>query len=135
MSDYGNDRVVRLPANGGGQSTVPLVGVVRPTGMAWDADRDLYVSDTGNNRVVKLLAKGGEQSAVPTVGLSRPLGLAVDAHGSLYIADSFNDRVVKVPSDGRGQTTSPPQGCFILGAWRWRATGTCTSPTSSTTAS
>lgn len=74
VSDYGNNRVVRLPSDTSGQRTVPLDGLVRPTGLAWDGAGDLYVSDTGNNRVVKLPPRGGDQSTVPTTDLSRPLG-------------------------------------------------------------
>ncbi|MFE3939039.1 hypothetical protein ACFXPJ_36115, partial [Streptomyces goshikiensis] len=115
VSDYGNNRVVALPSDDGDQTTVPFDGLVRPTGMAWDAAGRLYVSDTGNNRVVVLPPDGGEQSVVPTVGLSRPLGLAVGRTGDLYIADSFNDRVVKVSAAGGGQTTVPTTG--LLHPW------------------
>ncbi|MER5732183.1 hypothetical protein ABT084_28270 [Streptomyces sp. NPDC002138] len=116
VSDYGNDRVLRVPADGsGGQTVVPATGLVRPTGMAVDAAGALYVSDTGNNRVVRLPSDGGPQVTVATDGLSRPLGLALDGAGDLYIADSFNDRVVKVAADGSGQVTVPTTG--LLHPW------------------
>ncbi|MGW6822592.1 virginiamycin B lyase family protein [Streptomyces sp. NPDC055005] len=116
VSDYGNNRVLRAPADGsGGQSTVPTTDLVRPTGMVADAAGDLYVSDTGNNRVVRIPSDGGPQTTVPTDGLSRPLGLALDDAGDLYIADSFNDRVVKVHADGSGQSTVPTSG--LLHPW------------------
>lgn len=73
VSDYGNDRVLRV-ARRGGQDVVPAVGLVRPTGMVVDAAGDLYVADTGNNRVVRIPAGGGPQVTVATDGLSRPSG-------------------------------------------------------------
>ncbi|MFJ5829147.1 hypothetical protein [Streptomyces sp. NPDC093089] len=109
VSDYGGNRVVALPTRGGDQTSVPFEGLVRPTGMVWDASGRLYVSDTGNNRVVKI-AEGGGQTTVPTTGLSDPLGLALDGCGGLYIADGFNDRVVRVQETGGGQTTLPATG-------------------------
>ncbi|MEV6572404.1 hypothetical protein [Streptomyces sp. NPDC051577] len=116
VSDYGNNRVLKVPADGsGGQSLVPTTDLLRPTGMVADAAGDLYVSDTGNNRVVRIPADGGPQTTVPTDGLSRPLGLALDAAGDLYIADSFNDRVVRVHADGGGQSTVPTTG--LLHPW------------------
>ncbi|MER5779923.1 hypothetical protein ABT144_37620 [Streptomyces sp. NPDC002039] len=116
VSDYGNNRVLKAPADGsGGQSTVPTTDLVRPTGMVADAAGDLYVSDTGNNRVVRIPSDGGPQTTVPTDGLSRPIGLALDDAGDLYIADSFNDRVVKVHADGSGQSTVPTSG--LLHPW------------------
>lgn len=72
VSDYGNNRVVTLPADGGGQTTLSLDGLVRPTGLAWDRTGSLYVSDTGNNRVVRSAPDGSGQSTVPAEGLSRP---------------------------------------------------------------
>lgn len=73
VSDYGNNRVLRV-ARRGGQDVVPAVGLVRPTGMVVDAAGDLYVADTGNNRVVRIPADGGPQVTVATDGLSRPSG-------------------------------------------------------------
>ncbi|WP_392671752.1 SMP-30/gluconolactonase/LRE family protein [Streptomyces sp. LN785] len=109
-SDYTGDAVLRLPAGGGPQRTVPATGLTRPTGITLDPSGDLYVSDTGNNRVLRLPADGGPQTTVPTTGLNRPIGLALDADGDLYIADSFNDRVVRVPAGGGPQTTVPTSG-------------------------
>ncbi|WP_329857496.1 hypothetical protein [Streptomyces sp. SP18ES09] len=82
VSDYGDNRVVALPARDGAPTPVPFDGLVRPTGMAADAADRLYVSDTGNNRVLVRTARDGGQSTVPTDGLSRPLGLALDPPGT-----------------------------------------------------
>ncbi|MEW5630092.1 hypothetical protein AB1388_26530, partial [Streptomyces hydrogenans] len=65
VSDYGHNRVVALPTGDGDQRPVPFEGLVRPTGMVWDASGRLYVSDTGNNRVVVRAAHGGGQTTVP----------------------------------------------------------------------
>ena len=46
VSDYGGNRVLTLSAYSGEQVTAPLDGLVRPTGMAWDAAGRLYATAT-----------------------------------------------------------------------------------------
>ncbi|MFG2196719.1 SMP-30/gluconolactonase/LRE family protein [Streptomyces sp. NPDC048639] len=123
ISDYTDGTVLKMPADGGPQTTVPTTGLVRPTGMAADPAGNLFISDTGNSQVVKVPADGGPQTVVPTTGLNRPLGLALDAAGDLYIADDFNDRVVKVPADGGPQTTLPTTGLVRPNGLALDATG------------
>ncbi|EFL24877.1 non-specific serine/threonine protein kinase [Streptomyces himastatinicus ATCC 53653] len=122
VSEYTDNTVLKVATDGSGQTTVPTIGLTRPTGLALDAYGDLYVSDTGNNRVVTVPADGSGQSTLPTTGLSRPIGLAVETDDdgydgddegddTLFIADSFNDRVVEIPADGSGlQITVPTTG-------------------------
>ncbi|WP_432093252.1 fibronectin type III domain-containing protein [Streptomyces sp. bgisy100] len=110
VSDYAGGRVLKVRADGGGQTTVPTTGLTRPTGMAADAAGNLFVSDTGNNRVVKVPGSGGGQTVLPATGLNRPIGLALDADGDVFISDSFNDRVVRLPAGGGPQTTVPTTG-------------------------
>ncbi len=94
IADLGNNRVVKVPANGGTQTTVGT-GLNGPQGVAVDGAGNLFIADWGNNRVVEVPANGGPQIRVGT-GLNGPIGLAVDGAGDIFIADSHNNRVVEV---------------------------------------
>jgi sugar lactone lactonase YvrE len=105
VSDYVNSDVVKIPANGGPQSTVSVGGgLANPEGLAVDAKGDLFIADTGNNRVVEVSSGGGSQTTVG-IGLNAPTGVAVDAEGDVFIADFGGGVVVKVPAGGGPQTT------------------------------
>lgn len=96
-----------------------------PSGLALDAEGNLFVSDTGNQRIryidfkagtVTTVAGGGELAAeklyveggyadgpAATARFSSPRGLAVDNEGGLYIADSLNHSI-RYLRDGRVTT-------------------------------
>jgi sugar lactone lactonase YvrE len=91
-----------------------------PSGVAMDANGDVFVSDTDNNRVVEVPANGGAQF---TLGheLAGSRGLAVDGAGNLFIADTGNNRVVEFPAGGGdqlilGSGLSQPHGVAVDGA-------------------
>ena len=85
-----------------------------PTGLALDADGNLYVSDANNNRVRRIdrdgaivtvvgtgvAGFGGDGGPALAAKLSGPAGLAFDEAGNLYIADQGNDRVRRVDTNG-----------------------------------
>jgi uncharacterized protein (TIGR03437 family) len=85
-----------------------------PTGVAVDAQGNLYIADTGNNRIRQVSPAGttttvagngvaafrGDGGAATAASLSAPTGIAVDTAGNLYIADTGNNRVRKVNSAG-----------------------------------
>jgi sugar lactone lactonase YvrE len=96
-------RVVKVPADGGPQTTI-VSGLAYPTGVAVDAAGDVFAADPNHDRVVKVPADGGAQTTVGN-GLAFPTGVGVDAEGNVFIADTDHDRVVKVPADGGAQTT------------------------------
>ncbi len=95
-----------------------------PTGLAIDANGDLFISDTDDNRVREVIASNGsinassdiatvagtgtpcpDPTADPACGdgdlataatLNAPFGIAVDSQGNLYIADSNDNRLREV---------------------------------------
>ncbi len=83
-----------------------------PSGIALDAQGNLYVADTGNHAIRKISAQGlvstlaGNGSpgfADGTAAQARfngPMGVAVAADGRVYVADTWNDRIRVIASDG-----------------------------------
>ncbi|MCF7838451.1 MAG: hypothetical protein K9N49_07450 [Candidatus Marinimicrobia bacterium] len=75
-----------------------LEGFNKPAGLAFDAQRNLYVADSASHRI---LVRNGLTGAWSTIGgpgqgagqFNQPLAVAVDAAGNLYVADSHNHRV------------------------------------------
>lgn len=85
-----------------------------PSGVATDANGNLYVSDTGHNLVRSIAPNGyiylyaggtvcgsatdtyGDGCSATQASLSAPAGLAVDASSNLYLADSSNNLVRKI---------------------------------------
>jgi len=118
VGDYGNQRVVKIPANGGAQTTIAS-GLNYPEGVAVDGAGNVYIADSDNNRVLEVPAGAGPQTTVGS-GLNHPAGVAVDGAGNVFIADYLNGRVVEVPAGGGPQTTvgsglSRPQGVAVDG--------------------
>ena len=135
ISDTGNNRIRMVDANGvittiagtgekgdaGDDGPALEAQLNGPSGIAVDAQGNVYISDRYNNRVRKVDTNGvittiagtGErgpledQAAVGDGGpatearLSRPTGLAFDAEGNLYITDPGNHRIRKVDTQGR----------------------------------
>ncbi len=124
ISDFGNNRVVEVPAAGGAQSTLTVSvggkGLNSPFGVAVDGAGDVFIADYYNWRVVEVPAGGGTQTTVGS-GLNYPTGVAVDGAGNVFIADTGNWRVVEVPAGGGAQTTvgsglNGPAGVAVDGA-------------------
>jgi sugar lactone lactonase YvrE len=105
IADTFNNRVVKVPANGGDQITLDS-RLNLPADVAVDGAGNVFIADTYNNRVVKVPPGCTSADCQTTVGseLNQPYGVAVDGAGNVFIADYNNNRVVKVSPDG-AQTT------------------------------
>jgi DNA-binding beta-propeller fold protein YncE len=78
----------------------------RPTGLAVDAEGNLYVCDTLNNRIEIFDADGKFISTFGKAGdgpgyFSRPKGVAIDGDGHIWVADGAQDRVQVFNQEGR----------------------------------
>src|ERR1017187_916820 len=103
IADPSNQRVVKVPAGGGPQTTVGS-GLSKPFKVTVDGAGNVFIGDIGLNQVVKVPADGGPQTTVGS-GLNQAYGVAVDGAGNVFIADSGNNRIVEVPADGSPQIT------------------------------
>ncbi|QJD85675.1 cadherin-like beta sandwich domain-containing protein [Cohnella herbarum] len=130
IADSGGNRVRKVDKSTGIITTVAGTGaqgfsgdggqaedaqLAYPSGIAFDAAGNLYISDTGNNRVRRVDADDGIITTVAGTGnkgylgdngpatfadLNGPTALAFDRAGNLYIADTGNNRVRKVSTSG-----------------------------------
>jgi len=85
-----------------------------PSGMAMDAQGNVYIADTDNGRIRRVGPDGiittlagtgaygfsGDGGSAIQASLDTPLGVAVDAKGNLYIADRNNYRIRRVGTEG-----------------------------------
>jgi sugar lactone lactonase YvrE len=70
----------------------------KPTGLAVDAEGNLYVCDTLNNRIEIFDADGKFISTFGKNGdgpgdFARPKGVAIDGDGHIWVADGMQDRI------------------------------------------
>jgi autotransporter-associated beta strand protein len=70
-----------------------------PTGIAVDANDNVYVADTANNRIVEMNS-GGVETALGFTGLTDPSGVAVDSAGDVFVTDPILNEVVVLPFGG-----------------------------------
>jgi YD repeat-containing protein len=128
ITDSNNHRIRRVDTNGvittvagdgtaafggdGGPATGAQLNV--PSGVALDAQGNLYIGDLENQRVRRVDTSGtittvagdgtagfgGDGGPATSAQLHDPAGVAVDSLGTVYIADSDNHRIRKVTSAG-----------------------------------
>ena len=76
-----------------------------PSGIAFDAEDNLYVVESRNHRVQKFTKDGQYISSFGGLGaedgkFERPWGITIDRDGYVYIVDWGNSRVQKFSSEG-----------------------------------
>jgi trimeric autotransporter adhesin len=101
-----------------------------PTGLAVDAQGDIYIADHGGARVRKVTRGGtistfagtggagfsGDGGLATSARVGTPYGVAVDGNGNVYISDRYNNRVRKV-SPGGTITTFAGTGAYGTGSF------------------
>jgi sugar lactone lactonase YvrE len=134
VADYGNN-VIRRVTPGGVVTTLAGTGsqgsangpasaatFFGPTGVAVDADGNVYIADNGNNLIrvvtsagVSTMAGTGSQGRAngsgSTASFAQPFGLALDASRNVYVGDTTNCLIREITSFSIGQlavTWSPP---------------------------
>jgi uncharacterized protein (TIGR03437 family) len=101
-----------------GATAVSANGFDTPSGLAFDAQNNLYVSDFNNARVLRFNAPIGQDSAAAAVfgqssfitrsvpgqasaqSMAGPFGLAVDSAGSLYVTVPNDNRILVFAGNG-----------------------------------
>jgi DNA-binding beta-propeller fold protein YncE len=76
-----------------------------PSGIAIDADANVYITDTDNYRIQKFSPSGAlitrwGRKGVENGEFDSPQGIAIDGAGSVYVADTQNHRIQKFSSSG-----------------------------------
>ena len=97
--------------DGGPATSASLDG---PTGVAFDAEDNLFIADTRSDRIRRVDSEtgiittvagtgengfGGDGGPATSAILDDPNGVAVDAMSNLFIADTNNDRIRMVATD------------------------------------
>jgi sugar lactone lactonase YvrE len=112
-------------AGDGGSATLAQLAI--PSGIAVDAEGNLFIADRGNNKIRKVDAAGiittvaggdtsgysGDGGPATNALLKGPTDVAVDEAGNLYIADNGNYVIRKVGSTLSASQLSKPETCSI----------------------
>jgi DNA-binding beta-propeller fold protein YncE len=108
VADPGPVRVRIMNAEGEAQAFgggPEMAAVVRPGGLAVDAQGNVYLSDTESHQILAFDRSGRYlktwgQFGAGTAGLNTPLGLAVDGRGNVLVADGGNGLIKRFTPDG-----------------------------------
>jgi sugar lactone lactonase YvrE len=91
----------------------PSASISRPSGIALDAEGNLFITDSDNHLVrrwdrstgrldrlagVGIANYGGDGGAALEASLSYPFGIVLDQDGNVIIADTFNHRIREIVS-------------------------------------
>ena len=93
-----------------------------PSGIACDADDNLFITDADSNEIHKFTSEGKHLASFGGAGsgpgqLNRPWGIVIGSDGCVYVADWGNNRAQKFSADGEhlatyGEETSGPSGAL-----------------------
>jgi sugar lactone lactonase YvrE len=114
ISDYSNGRIVRVSTLVVAGSTSSGLGTVigtgaftftedTLTGLAVDAQGNIYADAQNSGSVVKVTAAGvASELSFPGIApaINDAQGVAVDAMGNVYVVDSANQRIVRLTTAG-----------------------------------
>jgi DNA-binding beta-propeller fold protein YncE len=109
VADYRNERVQKFSSGGGFQQSIPAS---QPTGVAVDADGNLYVLDL-SGRVTRYDKASGYSAGKSFKAAGKGGDLEVDSAGNLLAADPGGLRVMRYDAEGnakgslRGGLSSP----------------------------
>ncbi|WP_374586244.1 NHL repeat-containing protein [Pseudoduganella sp.] len=130
LAPDGSRRVLAGGAEGFRNGAGVAASFNTPSGIAVDAQGNVYVADTGNHAIRKIapdgsvitLAGSGVAGFADGQGaearFNGPVGVAVDRDGMVYVADTYNDRIRRIAPDGTVTTlagTGRPG--FVDGTW------------------
>jgi sugar lactone lactonase YvrE len=94
------------------EGTGAVARFYQPTGLAFDADGNMYVADNQNHRIRKITPAGvvstfagsGTSGFADGTGtaaqFNSPFDVAVDVAGNVYVADTYNFRIRKITPAG-----------------------------------
>ena len=118
VADNGNQRVVKVPADGSPATTVGF-GLQYPQGLAVDGAGDVFIADNNRNQVVEVPAGCNDNACQinNSFGIDSQLGVAVDGTGDLFVSSFNGHEVVEVPANGGAQTVvyGPGSGSNPIG--------------------
>jgi sugar lactone lactonase YvrE len=115
LAPAGTNRVVTTlaglaGASGTADGTNGIARFFLPSGIAVDANRNLYVADTGNNAVRKIALSGTNWVTTTLAHLTSPKSLTLDAAGNLYVANAAQNTIQKVTFTGTNWTVTTLAG-------------------------
>ncbi len=129
VADYDHNKIRKItsegvvstfvggPNSGYADGTGSAVQFTHPSGLAFDASGNLFVSEEGNHKIRKITPAGVVSTfAGDAAGFSNgtgtnaqfhlPTGLAFDASGNLFVADFSNHMIRKITPSGVVSTYS-----------------------------